>query len=1346
MIQISYIEFNNEKATELLEKYHNSTESQQRIVEILTINFIDTTPLEIRTLYGKENITELDVRTDILPLKKRRLVLEIRGRFQVNPLVRELVFEILRKRCSKDNVVDSIMERALYWGFGYGYIDKLASFRIHFARNNMKWITAEFQNVLHGTKNSLESLAISFFNSPFIKSRVEQLPTIQMQQLLLHTIINGYFTEGVPLYSIEPLEMLFEIMDEDQPHHSLYLSAQLYLKWNNLNHVISVPNLPENSTSLRFQAIEEVMLENWDEARILFGNAIKLLKTKSREPFFSDPSILFYTLTILQNDDSEEIRSFIRAMKVYREVTNTYSIHGAIPALIALCEVSLGETSVSEVRESILDPQSAKSFYGLWVILLCNYWLDTPGFNEKVQKVLVQFDENSALPFLETDICKMSDGEGVVSLFPKIERWQGAIKGIVSLLSPKAKVEQKSERLVWRILNDEYIDIDFYPVLQKIGKNGQWTQGRQVKFNELKYQFNKLATSANDRKIMELNIEQGECSWNRTVSNSEERQRLISLAFGHPLLFDSQTREKISLKRDELRLITTRKGAQIEVKTVPQVSRETGISVIPKGDVWHVTFANSKQSEITHFIGDCLLIPAKEAAQVASLFEAIGDTLIVEGEKEALGKGLNAVDGFTTPHLLIEPYEEGLSFRLRAAPSDDNQLFLPGKGKNEYVGNRQRTSVIINRDFNVEKENALSLIDSIAQLAEIDRGDFLWEIPEALEALDILVQLKESPQKPVLNWPKGESMKIAHHYSSSDLFQTVSKERDWFELSGKVQVSDTEIITLKQMMDLSENSTSRFIKMANGEYLALTRSLKQELDTLNTYSTKSRSDKVKLHPLAILPLEDSYIAQESPDALAWIEQFKTNHAKNFRIPKSARVELRDYQVDGFRWLMRLAQSNAGALLADDMGLGKTVQAIMVLIARQKQGPSLIVVPASLSFNWLDEIKRFAPSLTPQILGNENREGLIKRLKAGDVLITSYGLVQRNQELFTSREWHTVVLDEAQAVKNATTQRTRSIKAIPRKFTLITTGTPVENHLGELWNLFDIILPGFMGSVKNFREKYQIPIEKNDSRQVRSRLKKLISPFILRRTKEQVLTELPPKTAISITVEMSSQEQALYEATRQRALERIKESGKQDDARFTVLAEITRLRQACCHPRLIDKNSEISSAKLELFGEKVGELLEGNHQGLVFSQFVGHLKLIAEYLDLNNISYFYLDGSTPSHKRGDLVKGFQAGDRPLFLISLKAGGSGLNLTGADYVFHMDPWWNPAVEDQASDRAHRIGQQRPVTIYRFITAGSIEEKIIALHKEKRNLAESLLEGTTSALKLQTNELVDIISGKY
>ena len=311
------------------------------------------------------------------------------------------------------------------------------------------------------------------------------------------------------------------------------------------------------------------------------------------------------------------------------------------------------------------------------------------------------------------------------------------------------------------------------------------------------------------------------------------------------------------------------------------------------------------------------------------------------------------------------------------------------------------------------------------------------------------------------------------------------------------------------------------------------------------------------------------------------------------------------------------------------------------------------------------------------------------------------------------------------------------------FRMIATGTPIENHLGELWNLFRFINPGLLGSSQQFKERYATPIEQQHDEQARDRLKVLIKPFILRRMKREVLTELPERTEITHLVEFNEGERAFYNGLREQALQRISEYADLDsEQRFRVLAEITTLRQASCHPALVTENPPCDSAKMRAFAEIVDELRHNGHRCLVFSQFVGHLTLIRKYLDSNKISYQYLDGSTSVKKRKQAVDEFQAGAGELFLISLKAGGSGLNLTAADYVIHMDPWWNPAVEDQASDRAYRMGQKRPVAIYRMVVKDTIEEKIVKLHEQKRDLANALLEGTDGGSRLSVEELVELI----
>jgi SNF2 family DNA or RNA helicase len=314
-----------------------------------------------------------------------------------------------------------------------------------------------------------------------------------------------------------------------------------------------------------------------------------------------------------------------------------------------------------------------------------------------------------------------------------------------------------------------------------------------------------------------------------------------------------------------------------------------------------------------------------------------------------------------------------------------------------------------------------------------------------------------------------------------------------------------------------------------------------------------------------------------------------------------------------------------------------------------------------------------------------------------------------------------------------------------QFKCITTGTPIENHLGELWNLFRFINPGLLGSLERFNERFALPISRDSNPEISQQLKKLIQPFILRRSKTQVLQELPARTEIVLNIEMSAQEAKLYEALRREALRKLSDESmadKKGHRQLQILAEITRLRQACCNPQLVMQQGAPPSSKLAQFLETLEELLENHHKALVFSQFVGHLKILEQALQDKGISYQYLDGSTAVAERRKRVNAFQAGEGDIFLISLKAGGVGLNLTAADYVIHMDPWWNPAVEDQASDRAHRIGQTRPVTVYRLVMKETIEQKIIALHQQKRDLADNLLAGTDVADRMNAEDLLSLL----
>ena len=466
------------------------------------------------------------------------------------------------------------------------------------------------------------------------------------------------------------------------------------------------------------------------------------------------------------------------------------------------------------------------------------------------------------------------------------------------------------------------------------------------------------------------------------------------------------------------------------------------------------------------------------------------------------------------------------------------------------------------------------------------------------------------------------------------------------------------------------------------------------------------------------------------------------------IPAGFQATLRSYQEQGLAWLQFLRRAGLGGVLADDMGLGKTVQALAHLAIEQAEGrldrPALVICPTSLVPNWQAETTRFAPSLRTLVLHGPDRSDSFATIGEHDLVITTYPLLSRDHAVLTAQDWHVVILDEAQVIKNplATTSKlARTLRACQR---LCLSGTPLENHLGELWSLFDFLLPGFLGDRKQFGWRYRGPIEKAGNTERQTLLAQRIAPFLLRRTKEQVASDLPAKTEIAETVEMGDGQRAIYEGIRLAMHAKVRAAiAKRGLAGsgIIILDALLKLRQACCDPRLLKlataKASKARSAKLERLLEMLPQMLEEGRRVLLFSQFTSMLALIEAELPRLALPYVLLTGDTKD--RAMPIRRFQTGEVPLFLISLKAGGVGLNLTAADTVIHYDPWWNPAVEDQATDRAHRIGQDKPVFVHRLTTVGTIEEKMEALKQRKQALAAGILEGTAGAsLKLTERDL--------
>jgi non-specific serine/threonine protein kinase len=460
------------------------------------------------------------------------------------------------------------------------------------------------------------------------------------------------------------------------------------------------------------------------------------------------------------------------------------------------------------------------------------------------------------------------------------------------------------------------------------------------------------------------------------------------------------------------------------------------------------------------------------------------------------------------------------------------------------------------------------------------------------------------------------------------------------------------------------------------------------------------------------------------------------------LPENFTATMRPYQLAGYEWFYFLKKYRFGGCLADDMGLGKTIQALALLLKEKESGvkqPSLVIVPTSLLFNWQREAQKFAPSLELLCYHGSGRSKYTDVLNMPDVILTSYGTILRDINLMISKFFHYVILDEAQVIKNPASRISRALKQLRCNHRLALSGTPIENNLSELWSLSSFLNPGMLGSFRNFATNFIKPIEKEMNEQAADVLRKLIFPYILRRTKQQVAKDLPPKNEIILYAEMLPKQKTIYDITKETYRGKIQHSlDKESTARtqFQILEGMLRLRQICCHPKMIDPTFSCDSGKFQLIEESIMDVISEGHRILVFSQFVKALELMKERIAEKGVLSEILTGAT--RDRQAVVDRFQnQNGAPVFFISLKAGGTGLNLTSADYVIHMDPWWNPSAENQASDRAYRIGQTRPVFVYKMITKDSIEERVLQMQERKQNLMQSVIHTENSFFKQLTRD---------
>ncbi|AMV35748.1 ATP-dependent helicase HepA [Pirellula sp. SH-Sr6A] len=936
-------------------------------------------------------------------------------------------------------------------------------------------------------------------------------------------------------------------------------------------------------------------------------------------------------------------------------------------------------------------------------------------------------------------------------------------------LEPSEEEPQERERLTriqWRVAFTQH-SVRINPYLQTMRKRGGWNKGRLVR-ESLDTVDETTLSHASDRTLVLLLQAAEESYRGQTPRMIRECFKLL---YDHPnVTLDDENQTPIRIRECPLEV-----RVEEESETYRPSVFQGDYQIVSTQDAANCSIGSINNNESVMFRLDrdqrCILVSTLDQKmkrliddlQMAERREAVFDQEtaerfadLVAAAANPLQVQINLPERLAGPEQPLEPNielhlspfaKESLMVSLRVACDLVREAPVPG-----MEPDRLRVATAAGR-FQLLRalEEEAMRADEVAGVLELGRlsyeSPYTWIAETPDEALDLIQRIQQlGEDAPTVCWPKSQPMRIIGEITPQRLQVRLTSQRDWFGVEGVAQLEGLEIPLAELLAAL--RGGRRFVPLGDGQFAMISEQLRQRLNSIQDVSS-TESGQIRVSRAATAVIEEAlgtditYEADSSwRDALDRLRTAKTLQPK---VPENLMADLREYQKSGYSWLARLAHWGIGGCLADDMGLGKTVQTLGVLLDRSNKGAALIIAPTSVGSNWQREAERFAPSLKPKLYREHDRQTLIDSAGPGDLIITSYQLLQRDVDRFTARSWYTLVLDEAQFIKNFQTKTAQAVRQLDADWRIALSGTPLENHLGELWSLMRTVSPGLLGSWDRFRKNFAEPIERQGNRDRLQALGRVVRPFILRRTKKEVLSELPERTEVVRYAELSTEERKKYDSARLAAINELTQpEGEDSDSqmRIRVLAWLTRLRQLSCHPALVDKRWTESSAKLDLFMEIVEELREGEHRALVFSQFVQHLSLLREALDKTGVTYQYLDGSTPAAKRQEAVDRFQAGEGDLFLISLKAGGTGLNLTAADYVIHMDPWWNPAVEDQATDRAHRIGQQRAVTVYRLVAKDTIEQQILALHADKRELISGVLDGADRAGRMSTDELVSLI----
>ena len=980
------------------------------------------------------------------------------------------------------------------------------------------------------------------------------------------------------------------------------------------------------------------------------------------------------------------------------------------------------------------------------ILFLMSRWRglsNIQGYNKLEDPPATAIMQLECAPYLKTDADahqKLVDafgGNSRMAQMPPVDDWNATLAGLAQALSPNQAV---GSRVKFIFSGESVVGLRE----QKAQPDGSWGEERLLSYSQYldgRYSF----TDETDLKIIQVLRDFSKYSVHPVYRS--EAEAIFPLLVGSDRVYNMEGPMQITAARPKVTF-------DIDIdKIVPKANVDSD----KKGGIFArkvimddhgnatVIALDNQQRRILEMLLKQSGLPLSAAGSIIELSSQLQQ--FIDIDVSAL-RGLNEaalVQGSGKLIVQIKPDKGSYMIEWKALPYEGGARFDPADGPSEFIERDEIGRTFkIKRDFQKEQDNLNDLTDFITNTPSYSQYSAKQlEIHQTENLLPLLEFLHDRSDDYAMEWPEGTEIKFKGKGGSSNWEIGLSAGINWFEMEGQLNLGNTQI-PLKQVLEADLSDDSEFVLIGEAEYIRISKALKRQLAALQSLGVGANVQipKYQVGKLAeVLGMGDLPVAvgQEYQDQLARMQEA---YEMEPEVPSGLDATLRPYQLEGYQWISKLAHWGAGGCLADDMGLGKTVQTIAFLLSRASEGPSLVLAPTSVVPNWESEIRKFAPSLRPLLVNNvKDRATLVQNVCPNDVVLCSYGVLVNSAEDIQLREWNVICLDEAHQIKNRWTKVSHAAMELRSKARVILTGTPVQNSLSDLWNLFQFINPGMLGKYEQFKARY-FDTDPDAADQKLEKLKNLTQPFILRRTKEEVLKELPHKAEIDYVLALSPAEMAEYEKMRQEIETKISGSGK-DDVEISFFEGLTRLRLACCSFELQRPEWVGGSTKLAELKFLLQHIFTPDSHILIFSQFTSFLGLAKKVLKDLGLPYFYLDGGTPLEQRAELVQQFQNGECPVFLVSLKAGGLGLNLTAANYVILLDPWWNPSIEEQAIDRAYRIGQTRDVTVIRLIAEHTIEQKIVKLQDRKRGISDNILKGTGASNKLTYEEIMEMVS---